>query len=121
MSNEYTVLKVNIFGTEYPVRGSTDPEYIRRVAQYVDQKMREVDQVAAGRPVVKVAILAALNIADELFREREQRTRPIQAYEERVRRLAEKVAIALGEPSSAPPPEERPPEEVRDRSDARTT
>ncbi|MDZ7337494.1 MAG: cell division protein ZapA [candidate division KSB1 bacterium] len=109
MSSEYTVLKVNIFGTDYPVRGSTDPEYILRVARYVDQKMREVDQVAAGRPVLKVAILAALNIADELFREREQRERPLEAYEERVRRLAEKLAVVLGESSSAADPERCPP------------
>jgi len=100
MAGEYTVLKVNIFGTEYPVRGTTDPEYILRVAQYVDRKMREVDQAAAGRPVLKVAILAALNIADELFREREQREHPLQAYEERVQRLSEELAAALGGQSS---------------------
>ncbi len=107
MAGEYTVLKVNIFGTEYPVRGSTDPEYILRVAQYVDRKMREVDQAAAGRPVFKVAILAALNIADELFREREERTRPIQVYEERVRRLSEELAAVLGGQSSTQPGAER--------------
>ncbi|MGQ9561819.1 MAG: cell division protein ZapA [Candidatus Oleimicrobiaceae bacterium] len=107
MAGEYTVLKVNIFGTEYPVRGTTDPEYILQVAQYVDRKMREVDQAAAGRPVLKVAILAALNIADELFREREERARPIQAYEERVQRLSEELAAALGGQSSTPPGAER--------------
>lgn len=117
MSSEYTVLKVNIFGTEYPVRGSADPEYVLRVARYVDQKMREIDQMAAGRPALKVAILAALNIADELFREREEKTRPLELYEERVRRLAEKLAGALGDPSSEAEGGEHPSVFTRDRSD----
>lgn len=101
MAGEYTVLKVNIFGTDYPVRGTTDPEYILRVARYVDRKMREVDEAAAGRPVLKVAILAALNITDELFRERESKERPIRDYEERVQRLSEELAAVLGEQSVA--------------------
>lgn len=68
--NEYNVLKVNIYGTDYPIKGSTNIEYIKQVAEYVDSKMREVDQSIAVVSTLKVAILAALNIADELFKER---------------------------------------------------
>ena len=35
-------VKVTIYGTEYPVKGDADPEYIRSVAAYLDGKMREV-------------------------------------------------------------------------------
>ena len=73
MNSDYNVLKVNIFGTDYPVKGTTDANYIETVAGYVDKKMRDVDKAASLKPVLKVAILAALNIADELFKEREER------------------------------------------------
>lgn len=71
-SNDYNVLKVHIYGTEYPVKGNTDVEYIKQVAEFVDSKMREVDQNIAVVSTLKVAILAALNIADELFKERKK-------------------------------------------------
>ncbi len=74
MNDEGNVLKINIFGTEYPIKSGadTDVEYVRRVAQYVDHKMREVDQSTSVKTSLKVAILAALNITDELFQERAQ-------------------------------------------------
>ena len=78
---EGTVLKVNIYGTEYPIRGEVDVEYIRRVAEYVDRKMREVDQSTAAKSSLKVAILAALNIADELFRERDEKAGLLKSFE----------------------------------------
>lgn len=68
--SEYSVLKVKIYGTEYPIKGDSELEYIKQVAEYVDQKMREVNKIAPEVSTLKVAILAALNIADELFKER---------------------------------------------------
>ncbi len=68
--SEYSVLKVKIYGTEYPIKGDSELEYIKQVAEYVDQKMREVNKIAPEISTLKVAILAALNIADELFKER---------------------------------------------------
>lgn len=72
MENDTSVLKINIYGTEYPIKSDaeTDTEYIRRVADYVDKKMREIDQNTQSKSSLKVAILAALNITDELFQER---------------------------------------------------
>lgn len=71
MSDDYNILKVNIYGTEYPIKGSADIEYIKKVAQYVDGKMREVNKNISIDSSLKVSILAALNITDELFRIRE--------------------------------------------------
>jgi len=68
--SEYSVLKVKIYGTEYPIKGDSELEYIKQVAEYVDNKMREVNKIAPEISTLKVAILAALNIADELFKER---------------------------------------------------
>jgi len=88
MCPEGTVLKVNIYGTEYPIRGEVDVEYIRRVAEYVDRKMREVDQSTAAKSSLKVAILAALNIADELFRERDERASLVRSFESKADQLS---------------------------------
>lgn len=85
---EGTVLKVNIYGTEYPIRGEVDVEYIRRVAEYVDRKMREVDQSTAAKSSLKVAILAALNIADELFRERDEKAGLLKSFETKAEQLS---------------------------------
>lgn len=66
------VVQVDIFGSQYTIKkGSEDPEYIARVAAYVDQKMREINDRLSVASVSKVAVLASLNLADELFKERE--------------------------------------------------
>lgn len=62
-----TSIDVEIFGAVYHVRGEQDPDYLRRLAEVVDGKMREISH---HLPVVdsgKIAILAALNLADELL------------------------------------------------------
>ncbi len=89
MCPEGTILKVNIYGTEYPIRGEVDVDYIRRVAEYVDRKMREVDQNTTAKSSLKVAILAALNIADELFRERDEKTGLLKSFETQADRLSQ--------------------------------
>jgi cell division protein ZapA len=85
------VLKVNIYGTEYPIKGEVDADYIRQVAEYVDRKMREVDQTTAAKSSLKVAILAALNIADELFREREEKAGVTQNLEAKINQLSKLI------------------------------
>lgn len=60
-------IKVNIYGQEFPLRGK-DPAFIQKVAGYVNEKMMEVGANMSGKLVVeKIAIIAALNIAGELF------------------------------------------------------
>ncbi len=58
---------VEILGREYRIRGSADEEYVREVARFVDAKLREVSQGTSLPSADRVAILAAMNIADELF------------------------------------------------------
>lgn len=57
-------VRVEIFDQAYNLRG-TDPEYIFKLAEYVDTKMRSVAQHANTVDSLRVAVLAALNIADE--------------------------------------------------------
>jgi cell division protein ZapA len=58
---------VEIFGKVYTVRGDKDPDYVRRVAEFVDRKMREIEQVTDTVSTSRIAILASLNIANELM------------------------------------------------------
>ena len=57
-------VRVEIYDQTYQLRGS-DPEYIGRLADYVDTKMRIISQQASTVDSLRVAVLAALNIADE--------------------------------------------------------
>ncbi len=57
-------VRVDIFDQAYNLRGS-DPEYIFKLAAYVDGKMRAVAEQTATIDSVRLAVLAALNIADE--------------------------------------------------------
>lgn len=59
---------VDIFGSEYVIKGEGNPDHIKDVAKYVDDKMREVSLVTSNVSSLKVAILTTLNLADEIFK-----------------------------------------------------
>ena len=74
--DEKGVVHVDIFGSQYTIKkGSEDSDYIVRVAAYVDQKMREINEKLPVASVAKVAVLTSLNLADELFKERDGKVR----------------------------------------------
>lgn len=81
------VVNVQIFGHSYTIRGEADEEYILGVAAYVDRKMREITEKLPVASLSKVAILASLNIADELFKARAQQEAQQQALGTRAARL----------------------------------
>lgn len=58
-------VKVDIFGNDYILKADTDDGHIQKVADLVDQKMREVSLSTNSKNTINIAILAALNIADE--------------------------------------------------------
>jgi len=66
--SEGRVIPVEIAGQRYPIRSSLDPEYVARLAQYVDEKMRAASESTPTGDSLRLAVLAALNVADELFR-----------------------------------------------------
>lgn len=89
-----TSIEVEIFGSVYPVRGEHDQEYLRHLAEVVDRKMREIGNHVPTVDTGKIAILAALNLADELAQCTEQQEG------ERVW-IMEKVAELTGELTQA--------------------
>lgn len=55
-----------IYDTEYIVRANEPPGYIEKLAALVDRKMRQIGQRNRNLPTTKVAVLTALNLADEM-------------------------------------------------------
>ena len=67
------IVKVKIYDQTYPLSSEgVDPAYIKRVAAYLDSKMREVSATATIPPL-DVAVLAVLNIAEEVLEERRKK------------------------------------------------
>jgi cell division protein ZapA len=91
------LIHVEIFGQSYAVRAGADPAYLQDIAAFVDAQMREVSRQAGAVDSVRIAVLAALNIADETFRLRAQ-VRDMEALAEaRAGALARELQAALGE------------------------
>jgi len=65
---------VRVAGRDYTIASIDPPEHVHRVGVYVDRKMQEIE-TASHLPSNMVAILAALNIADELLRSHDENTR----------------------------------------------
>jgi cell division protein ZapA len=65
-------IRVEIYNQTYNIRSDGDTEYIMRLAEYVDEKMREISSGTLTVDSLKVAILAALHIADEYHRQRSE-------------------------------------------------
>ncbi|HEX9868836.1 MAG TPA: cell division protein ZapA [Candidatus Tectomicrobia bacterium] len=94
MSQDKTLMEVSIFGQTLKLRGDANPELTLKLAEFVDQKMRDavpstmsLSNVLYNERIARVAILAALNIAEELFQ--------LRADKETEKNLIEEKAGAL--------------------------
>ena len=70
MSEKKSSVRVTIVGEEYTIRSDASPAHTRAVAEHVDRAIRHVMNTATVVETHKAAILAALQITDELFRAR---------------------------------------------------
>ena len=87
-------VKVEIFGQTYAIRGDLDEAYVHKLAEYVDEKMHAIAAGTATVDTQKVAVLAALAIADELHgmqRERSDREELLREQAERCLTLVERA------------------------------
>jgi cell division protein ZapA len=89
MEEKKQSVKVNIFGEDYPIKGDADTFYIQKVANHVDQKMKEVAERMSNKLPLRVAVLAAMSITDELFREKEDKEKKLKDVEVRSQSLLE--------------------------------
>jgi cell division protein ZapA len=93
-------ISVEIFGQTYAVRGEGDPEYLMELAQLVDSRMRDVAVQGLTHEPLKIAILAALNIADEYARYRKRHDDTFGQWKDRTEELVELLADSIEEASA---------------------
>jgi len=73
-------VKVNISGEEFYIKGNNSVEHIKKVAEYVDLILEEITKSYPNLSSRKVALLAALNLTDELFKLEEQYNELLEKY-----------------------------------------
>ena len=89
IQNRFTA--VEIFKQTYQVSSGGDPEYVQQLAEYVDRMMTDVYERTSAVDSLKVAVLAALNIADECFLAQHK----LSALENTVTERSEKISTLL--------------------------
>ena len=104
MAGKDDLVHVEIFGQDYAVRGGDDPGYVEKLASFVDEQMKEVSRTSGAVDSLRIAVLAALNIADERFRLSEEADKASsrarvagEGADQRVARLAKQLGAALEE------------------------
>src|SRR5262245_29121164 len=98
MSNDHgRVIPIQIQGQQYPIRTSLEPDYVLQLAMFVEEKMRAAAESTPSGDSLRLAVLAALNIADELFRCRDatdERNGQLAERTEELERLLDRVLMA---------------------------
>jgi cell division protein ZapA len=91
-------LRVYIGGDEYSIKSDTDSGMTKKVAEYVDRKVMELQKNITSRDKVKVAVLSALNIAGELFESKaknDQLRQQIAIIKQQTEKIARKIDSTL--------------------------
>lgn len=96
MDQSSRVVSVEIHGQMYPIRSGLDPMYVAELAAYVDEKIRLASRESPAGDTLKLAVLAALNIADECFRVRDEGRRHHDSVAHRAEALERMLDLALG-------------------------
>lgn len=82
------VVKIRLFGTDYDIASTADAEYTQTIGRYVDEKMHEIASQLSLRSVSTIAVLAAVNMADELRKE----TESVDRIDQEAGRSADRLA-----------------------------
>lgn len=96
MDQSSRVVNVEIHGQLYPIRSGLDPAYVADLAAFVDEKMRLASRETPAGDTLKLAVLAAINIADECFRARDEGRRHHDNVAHRAGELERMLDLALG-------------------------
>ena len=81
--DESKMITVNIYGQDYMLKSEADEEYINKIAQIVQDRMKDIEGTGLdpNSQQLKIAVLAAMNIADELFQSEEKKNKLITNIE----------------------------------------
>jgi cell division protein ZapA len=97
MTTDRKSIKVKIFGSEYPLRGESE-EFTRRVASYVDDMINTIHAKLPEQPTLTVAVLSALNITEDLLKEKERTKAMTALVENEVSKLSSYLDNCIREP-----------------------
>jgi cell division protein ZapA len=98
------LVEIKVFGQTYTVKTDAEEDYIQEVAKYVNEKMDEILKKTKSVSTLNVAILTALNIADDLLREKEKRLALLREVDAKAKDLGEKIDIEIREIGFEKPP-----------------
>jgi cell division protein ZapA len=84
-------VKVQILDSEYALKADADAEYLHKLASFVDQKMQKLGESANISSQLKIAVLTALNLADELFRLKEKHSKLLIEIEKTSDKITENL------------------------------
>ncbi|MFO0706820.1 MAG: cell division protein ZapA [Nitrospira sp.] len=84
-------IDVEIYGQRYSIRGEADDAYIRRLASYVDQHMRQLAEGMKTATPSKLAVLTAINLAHQLFESEKKRAQGEADVDRRMVDLMESI------------------------------
>ncbi len=93
--SEKKIYKLNILGTELTLKSEDSKEHVDAVLNFVNQKVSEIQSKSKTLPLQMVAILCALNIADELIKIQKEKNMTFERYSAKISRLNEEIAEAL--------------------------
>ena len=102
MTTERKSIKVKIFGSEYPLRGDSE-EFTRKVAAHVDDMISSIHARIPDQPTLTVAVLSALNITEDLLKERERSKTAFSMLEGEIGKLNTYMEDCLREEASNAP------------------
>ncbi len=97
MAEKPDLVHVEIFGQSYSVRAGTERGYVEQLAAHVDAQMRDVSRTSGVVDTLRIAVLAALNIADECFELRSRSSGNEDRQNRRAAALARELASAMDE------------------------
>jgi cell division protein ZapA (FtsZ GTPase activity inhibitor) len=87
-------VKVKIFGSEYPLRGESE-EFTKKVAGYVDSMINSIHDKLPEQPPLTISVLAALNITEDLLKERDKNREALDTFEGEIMKIANYLDTSL--------------------------
>ena len=93
-------IEVEVFGHRFSLQGEGDEAYFHELAEYVDTQMRTLAKQTKTSTPTKLAILTAINVTDELFRQQRNRESGETEMERRAQLLVERIDEHLETPPS---------------------
>ena len=87
-------VRVKIFGSEYPLRGESE-EFTKKVAGYVDTMINSIHDKIPEQPPLTISVLAALNITEDLLKEKDKNKEMISNFENEIIKISNYLDTSL--------------------------